>query len=67
MELLVLCGDSRCQTVAYGGEKERLLPLLNAGLKGIDRVVPLGKTMEFDLIWDGYHLYERLTRVIRVV
>ena len=67
LELLDLCGDSRCQTVAYGGEKERLLPLLNAGLKGIDRVVPLGKTMEFDLIWDGYHLYERLTRVIRVV
>lgn len=67
LELSDLCGDPRCQTLAYGGEAEMLTPLLSAGLKGIDRVVPLGKTMDFDLIWDGYNLYERLTRVIRVI
>lgn len=67
LELRDLCNDSRCQTVSYLGEKELLLPLLNAGIKGIDRVVPVGKTMDFDLIWDGYDLYERLTRIIQIV
>ena len=27
-------------------------------LVGIDRVVPMGQTMDFDFIWDGYNLYE---------
>ena len=67
LELRELCADPRCQTVAYLGEKETLQPLLNAGIKGVDRVVPVGKTMDFDLIWDGYNLYERLTRVIRMI
>ena len=41
-----------------------LMPLLMSGVKGIDRIVPVGKTMDFDLIWDGNNLYERLTRII---
>lgn len=65
LELRGLCDDKRCQTVAYIGEKEMILPLIQSGIKGIDRVVPVGKTMDFDLIWDGYDLYERLTRIIR--
>lgn len=64
LELRELCNDPRCQTVAYIGEKKMFMPLLNTGIKGIDRVVPVGKTMDFDLIWDGYNLYERLTRII---
>ena len=67
LELRELCNDPRCQTVAYIGEKKMLIPLFNAGIKGIDRVVPVGKTMDFDLIWDGYNLYERLTRMISIM
>lgn len=67
LELRDLCSDPRCQTVACIGEKELLLPLLNTGIKGIDRVVPVGKTMDFDLIWDGYNLCEQLTRTIQIV
>lgn len=67
LELRELCNDPRCQTVAYIGDKELLLPLLNSGIKGIDRVVPMGKTMDFDLIWDGYNLYERLTRIVQII
>lgn len=63
-EIKVLCNDKRCQTVAYLGEKNMLLPLLKFGWKGIDRVVPMGSTMDFDLIWDGYDLSSQLTRVI---
>lgn len=64
LELKGLCDDKRCQTFAYIGDKGMLIPLLNSGVRGIDRVTPVGKTMDFDLVWDGYNLYERLTRTI---
>lgn len=64
MALRPLCDDKRCQTVALLGDKAILRPLLESAPKGIDRVVPVGKTMDFDLIWDGYDLYEQLTRCI---
>lgn len=63
-ELRELCDDKRCQTLSFIGNKEAFLRLLKSGVKGIDRVVPVGHTMDFDLRWDGYELPERLTRVI---
>ena len=66
LELKDICNDTRCQTVSYIGDSSRLLPLLKSGVKGIDRIVPMGKTMDFDLIWDGYNLFERLTRNISI-
>ncbi len=66
LELKELCNNKRCQTIACIGSREALLPLLNAGVRGIDRIVPMGKTMDFDLIWDGCHLPSLLTRVIPV-
>ena len=64
LEIKSLCNDKRCQTIAYIGNREMITPLLNAGVKGIDRIVPMGKTMDFDLIWDGYNLPFYLTRII---
>ena len=64
LEMIPLCNDKRCQTIAYIGEKETLLPLIQSGVKGIDRIVPMGKTMDFDLIWDGYNLPALLSRTI---
>lgn len=66
LELRDICDDTRCQTIGYLGQKEDILRLLTSGIKGVDRVVPIGKTMDFDLIWDGYNLTERLTRTISV-
>lgn len=66
MELRDLCDNKGCQTIAYIGDKEMVLPLVRAGVKGIDRVVPVGKTMDFDLIWDGYNLPALLTRTVAV-
>lgn len=63
-ELKDLCDDKRCQTIAYIGESAKLLPLLQSGVKGIDRIVPIGKTMDFDLIWDGYDLIGMMTRTV---
>ncbi len=64
LEIKDLCNDKRCQTIAYIGNSKVVLPLIEAGVKGIDRVVPMGKTMDFDLIWDGYNLPALLTRTI---
>ena len=65
MELTPVC-NAKLQTVAVLGEMEVVLPLVKAGVRGIDRVVKIGKTMEFGFIWDGYDLRERLTREIAV-
>lgn len=64
LELRELCDDLRCQTIAYIGDKVMFAPLLASGVKGVDRIVPIGQTMDFDFIWDGYHLCERMTRII---
>ncbi len=64
LTLRSLCDDKRCQTIALLGNIEIIQPLLNSAPKGIDRVVPIGKTMDFDMIWDGYNLVECLTRTV---
>lgn len=64
LELKNLCNDTRCQTIGYIGNKEIFLPLIKAGVNGVDRIVPIGRTMDFELIWDGYELGAMLTRII---
>lgn len=66
LDLRKLCNDKRCQTIVYLGSHAALEPLLRSGIKGVDRVVPMGSSMDFDLLWDGYDLYSRLTRVIHL-
>lgn len=66
LELAQICNDKHCQTLSYIGERDIFIPLLQKGIKGIDRIVPMGKTMDFDLIWDGYNLSELLTRVVDI-
>lgn len=66
LDLRTLCDDTHCQTIGFMGEKEIIIPLLQSGIKGVDRIVPIGKTMDFDFIWDGYDLSERLTRTIKL-
>ncbi len=61
------CNNMHCQTISLLGEKELILPLLASGIKGVDRVVPIGHTMDFDLNWDGYNLVERLTRTVSLI
>lgn len=64
MDLIPLCNDKRCQTIGYIGDSQVLKPLIQSGIKGIDRIVPIGKTMDFDLIWDGYNLPSLMTRTV---
>lgn len=64
LELKNLCNNKRCQTMSYIGDPKTFVPLIKSGIKGIDRIVPMGKTMDFDLIWDGYNLPAFLWRTV---
>ena len=66
LEIRSFCNNTHCQTIGFLGQKDAIMPLLTSGIKGVDRIVPIGKTMDFDFIWDGYNLVERLTRTIKV-
>lgn len=61
------CNDTHCQTIGLLGAKTLVEPLLQSGICGVDRLVPIGHTMDYDLIWDGYNLVERFTRTISIL
>lgn len=54
------------QTLSYYGIDRQCLTdlVLNSGLSGIDRIVPIGRTADFDLTWDGYDLILQMSRKI---
>jgi len=56
--------NRKYQTLAYYGyNKEELSKLvLEMKFNGIDRIVPIGKTTDFSLVWDGYDLINVLSR-----
>ena len=58
--------DEKYQTLGYYGcDKDELRQfVVSHGLKGIDRIVPLGHTADFSLAWDGYDLIGELSRKI---
>lgn len=55
---------AKLQTVACAGfDPSAIRPfVLGAGAKGADRVVRMGHTMDFSLVWDGYDLIRTLSR-----
>ena len=61
--------NQKYQTLAYYGfDYQELLFFVNdKSLSGIDRIVPVGKTTDFSLIWDGYDLINILTRQVKVL
>ena len=63
-ELTPICNNEKVQTISYVGDSKMLDANLN--LKGVDRIVPIGKTMDFDMVWDGYNLFEMFTRRISI-
>lgn len=54
------------QTLSYFGTDKQILAdfVCKNGLCGIDRIVPIGKTADFSLVWDGYDLIMRMSRAI---
>ena len=61
--------NRRYQTMAYYGFSKNELSNLIQSIKpsGIDRVTPIGQTMDFSLNWDGYNLINSLSRIVEIV
>lgn len=57
-----------CQTISFLGEsKENIKKLIfQNGVRGVDRIVPLGQTMGLEFIWDGYKMIEAMSRFIYI-
>jgi hypothetical protein len=56
----------KVQTVSYFGlsETERNSLVVLANGEGIDRIVQLGSALNFNYIWDGYNLFDELSKKI---
>jgi hypothetical protein len=61
--------DHGIQTVTYFGiEPEKIVEfVIRNKVKGVDRIVPIGKALDFDFIWDGYDLPKTLSRVVTFI
>lgn len=61
--------NEKYQTLAYFGfEKPELEKFVcDNRLRGLDRLVPIGRTTAFSLTWDGYNLIDTLSRVVTVL
>ena len=60
--------DSSCQTVTYFGCGPEAIrsAVLDAGVTGIDRIVPVGKAMDIDAVWDGMDLLSMMSRRVDI-
>ena len=68
LEELFLVVTEKFQTITYFGidEKNLYARLIAAKVRGVDRIVPVGRAMVIDVIWDGFDLVRVLARVVRV-
>jgi Acyl-CoA reductase (LuxC) len=60
--------DEGDQTVTWWGLDPAELRAFaaGAGARGLDRVVPIGEALAFDVVWDGFHLIDDMLRRVRV-
>lgn len=56
----------QCQTISYYGVAPDAIRRLvfDNGVRGVDRIVPLGQTMGLEFVWDGYKMIEAMARVV---
>lgn len=57
------------QTLSYLGVDAAELQnfVVQNGISGIDRIVPVGKTADFAFVWDGYDLIEGMSRCVKTL
>ena len=58
--------NNKYQTLTYFGLEQAFLVDFVVGnkLNGIDRIVPIGKALDIDLVWDGFEVISSLSRII---
>ena len=56
------------QTITYFGIdiQELRQQIISSHCRGIDRIVPVGKAMDIDVIWDGHDLIRELSRIVNI-
>jgi hypothetical protein len=66
-EILPLCNDKFQTLTYYGLEREEIVTFFSKYKpSGIDRVVPMGTSMDFSLTWDGHDMIQEMSRKIYV-
>lgn len=66
-ELAPIIND-RYQTLTYFGLDKVALSafVVSCRLRGIDRIVPIGRALEMDAVWDGYDIVTHLSRIVDI-
>lgn len=61
--------SERCQTLTYFGLSQIELKQFLDEYKpnGVDRAVPMGRSMDFSLVWDGYDTIRSLSRKVLIL
>lgn len=69
MTELLPIATNKSQTVTYYGlTREEVVKFVNEDHpQGIDRFVPMGKSMDFTLFWDGFDLITTLSRIVNII
>lgn len=57
-----------CQTISYLGiEPKQIYDIVKKyGVRGVDRIVPIGHTMDLTFVWDGYDMIDTMSRYIDI-
>ena len=66
MEEIIPIMDKPCQTISYFGIEPHKIQqfIITYGLRGGDRIVPIGKTMDLSFKWDGFDMVETMSRYV---
>lgn len=66
LEDLTVLADEHFQTVAYYGLQPEVIQdfVCERGLYGVDRIVPVGRTSEMGVIWDGQDFISSMSRMV---
>ena len=70
LNFLKFFSSKKLQTLSYFGfKKDFLLSTINKNnnFRTMRRIVPIGRTLEINLEWDGYNIIEFLSKKITVL
>ena len=60
--------NNKYQTLTYYGVDKKILEnfVIENNISGIDRIVPVGRALDMDIIWDGYDIISYLSRIVDI-
>ena len=60
--------NNKYQTLTYYGVDRNILEnfIIENSVTGIDRIVPVGRALDMDLVWDGYDVISYLSRIVDI-